>query len=144
MIMFARNFSAGEPFSCAGNQYVMLVPRDVTDCCEAVLEKIRSGEETPPNAHATFNQLYILMAGEASVTIGNETRRLVAPAVAYVPANTSHFVANTGQDELRYVYITMWPGGIPPEEKEGGWRKACTDMIEEYASRGYPAEPAGE
>ncbi|MGP8244112.1 MAG: hypothetical protein ACLQVN_06300 [Bryobacteraceae bacterium] len=32
--MMIRKFDEGEPFRCAGNNFVMLLPRDLTDCCE--------------------------------------------------------------------------------------------------------------
>jgi mannose-6-phosphate isomerase-like protein (cupin superfamily) len=139
--MFARTFTDGERFPCAGNEYVMLVPREVTNCCEVVLEKIEAGGSTPPNAHLTFNQAFIILEGVAEVTIGDEKRHLSAPAVAYVPKNTQHFVRNVGTADLQYVYITIWSDGIPADERQGGWRQACGEMVREYAERGYPPSP---
>jgi mannose-6-phosphate isomerase-like protein (cupin superfamily) len=136
--MFAWTFQEGERFPCAGNEYVMLVPREVTDCCEVVLERIDSGGSTPPNAHLTFNQVFIILEGTAEITIGDEKRHLSAPAVAYIPKNTQHFVRNLGTAELQYVYITIWPDGIPADERRGGWRQASEEMVRDYAERGYP------
>ena len=138
--MFCRTFDEGELFQCAGNQYAMLLPRDITECTEVVLEKVAPGQRTPPNAHATFVQIYIIMQGEAEVTVGNDTRRVAAPAVAFIPRNTNHYVVNSGTVELRYLYVTVWPDGIPRAEFEGGWKKVYADMIQEYADRGYPAK----
>lgn len=136
--MYIKTFPEGESFGCAGNKYVMMLPRDLTNCCEVVLERIAVGGRTPPNAHTTFVQLYIVVAGEAEISIGDETRRVSAPAVAFIPRNTEHKVVNKGPVELQYLYITIWPGEIPQEEKEGGWKKACADMIQDYADRGFP------
>jgi mannose-6-phosphate isomerase-like protein (cupin superfamily) len=135
--MFARTFQEGEKFLCAGNEYVMLVPREVTDCCEVVLERIGVGGATPPNAHTTFNQIFVILQGTAEVMIGDEKRQVCAPAAAYIPKNTHHSVRNVGTTELQYVYITVWPNGIPSDEKQG-WRQACGEMVREYAERGYP------
>ncbi len=143
-IMFSKTFLEGEKFRCAGNEYVMLLPRDVTDCCEVVLEKVAVGRATPPNAHSTFKQIYIVLAGEAEITIGEERCRVSAPAVAYIPKNTYHCVVNTGAVQLQYLYVTVWPEGIPTDEKEGGWKKVYADMTQAYADRGYPVEPLTE
>lgn len=139
--MFVRRFAEGEPFHCAGSEYVMLVPRDVTNCCEVVLESIAPGRETPPNAHATFHQVFIVLKGEADITIGNERRQVRAPAVAYIPARTDHSVRNAGATELQYVYASVWSTGIPIEEMLGGWKRACANMVQEYAERGFPPKP---
>lgn len=141
--MYVREFAEGIRFGCAGNDYVMLLPREETNCCEAVLERIPAAGRTPPNTHSTFVQVFIVLAGEAEITIGSETRRISAPAVAYIPQNALHSVVNSGKDELQYVYISVWPGGIPREESDGGWRRVYTDMVQEYADRGYPPVASG-
>jgi mannose-6-phosphate isomerase-like protein (cupin superfamily) len=138
--MYARASKDGDKFRCAGNDFVMLLPRDITDCCEVVLEKVATGRRTPPNSHQTFNQVYIILSGEAHVTMGEETRHLCALSVAYVPKNTNHYVVNTGATELQYLYVTIWPSGIPAEETNGGWKTIYSKMIQEYVDRGYAIE----
>src|SRR5580692_4666161 len=101
--MFIKSFSEGEPFRCAGNEFVMLLPRDVTEACEAVLQMVRPGGTTPPNSHETFMQVYLIWSGEARVYIGGEMQQVRAPAVAFVPARTEHWVENSSADqELHY------------------------------------------
>lgn len=56
--MICRTLDEGEQFHCAGNLYTMLIPRDDTCCFEAALESVAPGGATPPNAHATFVQMY--------------------------------------------------------------------------------------
>ena len=138
--MFCKAFNQGESFKCAGNSYTMLLPRDITRSCEVVLEKVAAGAKTPPNAHPTFQQVYIILAGAGEITIGDETRHVVAPAVAFIPINTHHQVFNSGSVALEYIYVTVWPEGIPRQESEGGWEKVYADMKDEYAARGYPVE----
>ena len=138
--MYCKSLSEGERFRCAGNEYLMLLPREMTDCCEVVLEKVAPGRRTPPNAHPTFNQIYIVLSGEAEITIGERTYRISAPAVAYIPQNTNHYAVNLGAVELQYLYVTVWPHGIPDKEKAGGWRQAYVDIVQEYVDRGYSVE----
>ena len=142
--MFCKTFEEGERFRCAGNYYTMLLPRDLTQSCEVVLEKVAVGKKTPPNAHPTFQQIYIILAGEGNITIGDDTRHVVAPAGAFIPKNTHHQVMNTGPVEFQYLYVTVWPDGIPRQEIEGGWQKIYADMKQEYSERGYPVEGDAE
>ncbi len=138
--MICRGLDEGEQFLCAGNLYTMLIPRDDTQCFEAVLESIEPGRATPPNAHATFVQMYFVVAGRARVHIGGESRETSAPAVAFIPLNTQHHVENIGDAVLQYIYVTIWPGKIPPEDGLR-WREACEAMIQGYESKGYSAQP---
>jgi mannose-6-phosphate isomerase-like protein (cupin superfamily) len=75
------------------------------------------------------------------VHIGGETQQVRAPAVAFVPPRTEHWVENALADrELHYLYISVWPDGIPPEEREGGWKNVYAKIIDSYVSRGYPVD----
>jgi mannose-6-phosphate isomerase-like protein (cupin superfamily) len=138
--MYSRTKDEGETFKCAGNQYAMMLPRDVTECCEVVSEKVAPGVKTPPNAHSTFNQIYIILSGEPLVTVGDETRSLSPQSVVYIPKNTNHYVVNNGTEEVHYLYVTVWPSGIPANERDGGWKNVYKRMIQEYVDRGYPVE----
>lgn len=135
--MYSKALEEGETFRCFGNEYVMLLPRDETGCCEVVMEKVPGYGKTPPNAHATFNQVYVILAGEPLVTVGEEKRRVSPLSVVYIPKNVTHYIENLGSTELRYLYLTVWPDGIPPAELEGGWRNVYRRMIQEYADRGH-------
>ena len=134
--MICRALHEGEQFLCAGNLYTMLIPRDETQCFEAVLESVAPGHATPPNAHTTFVQMYFVVAGKARIHIGGESRETAAPAVAFIPLNTQHHVENIGDSALQYIYVSIWPGKIPPEDGLQ-WREACDAMIRVYESKGY-------
>jgi len=137
--MYSKQFSEGEPFRCAGNEFVMLLPRDATGPCEVVLQMVRPGSTTRPNSHETFMQVYLVWSGEAEVFIGSESQRVRAPAVAFVPPRTEHWITNLLPDrELHYLYISVWPDGIPAEEFDGAWRKVYAGIIDSYVSRGNP------
>lgn len=139
--MYVKQFSEGEPFRCAGNEFVMLLPREQTSTCEVVLQMVRPGATTPSNSHETFMQVYLIWSGEAEIFIGTESRRVTAPALAFIPPQTEHWVNNLSQDrELHYLYMSVWPDGIPSEELEGGWKHVYSKIIDSYTSRGYPPE----
>jgi mannose-6-phosphate isomerase-like protein (cupin superfamily) len=137
--MICQRIDEGEQFWCAGNLYTMLIPRDATKCFEAVLETIEPGITTPPNAHANWVQMYFIVSGQARVWIGDEVKDTVGPAVAFIPLNTNHYVKNIGDEPLKYIYVSIWPGSIP--ESDGReWRSSVDAMVKMYASRGYPAQ----
>ena len=120
----------------------MLLPRDETKACEAVLQMVRPGATTPPNSHETFMQIYLIWSGEAEIYMGDESKCVSAPAIAFVPPRTQHWVRNLSPHrELHYLYISVWPHGIPPEESEGGWKTVYAAIIDSYVSRGYPVDP---
>ena len=129
----------GEEFWCAGNHYRMLVPRDETHCLEAALETFQPGKGTPPNGHDTFVQLLIFFEGRAEVHIDGQVREMDAPGLAFVPLNTDHHVVNTGAGELKYVYVSIWPGQMP-EHEDKPWKEVCARMIDYYTSRGFPPQ----
>lgn len=143
--MFVKEFSEGESFRCAGNDFVMLLPRDETSACEAVLQRVRPGSTTPSNIHDTFMQIYLLWSGQAEIYIGKESRQVTAPAVAFVPPCTEHWVKNLSSDrELQYLYISIWPRGIPQKEFAGGWKKVYEGIIDSYVRRGFPVVAEGK
>lgn len=139
--MICRTLDEGERFWCAGALYTMLIPRDDTRCFEAALETIEPGRATPRNAHKTFVQMYFIADGLARVHIGADTREVAAPAVAYVPLMTDHYVENIGESPLRYIYVSIWPGEIPPEDGTT-WREAKDAMVRHYEAQGYPSQTA--
>lgn len=139
--MYVREFSEGEPFRCACNEVVMLLPRDETQACEVVLQMVRPGGTTPSNSHETFMQVYLIWSGEAEISMEQQSKRVTAPAIAFIPPRAEHWVRNMSQDrELHYLYISVWPDGFPREGFEGGWKHVYAKIIDTYASRGYPSE----
>jgi len=51
----------------------MLIPRDDTQCFEAVLETVAVGHAPPPTHDATFVQMYIRGCGRARIHIGEKS-----------------------------------------------------------------------
>lgn len=141
--MVAKQLYDGERFCCAGSEFIMLLPRDTTNACEAVLQMVRPGATTPSNVHETFMQIYVVWSGEAEIFIGDESLCIKAPAIAYIPRQTPHWITNLSQEKaLHYLYISVWPDGIPHAEIDGGWKRVYENIVDSYASRGYPVETA--
>lgn len=48
-------------------------------------------------------QVYVVVAGEGRMRVGDEERELSAGDAVHVPPNTEHGIENTGNDVLEYV-----------------------------------------
>ncbi|MCX6027027.1 MAG: cupin domain-containing protein [Chloroflexi bacterium] len=134
--MFARRLTEVEPFQCAGIDFGMLLPRDVTDSVEIVLAVLKPGMESPVDQHATFDQVFWIIEGEGDLTIGAE-RALVGPqTVAFIPRDTPHTIKCVSGSGLKYLYLNVWGKGVP--ELERLWRKVYLNV---HARRTAAAPP---
>jgi mannose-6-phosphate isomerase-like protein (cupin superfamily) len=119
--MHYRRIAEAEPFTCAGIEFGMLLERDVTDSCEVVWERLRGGQETPVDSHATFDQIFIILKGRGRLRVGDEEREVGAESVAFIPRRTPHAIKCLGDGDLVYLYINVWGRGVPEAERE--WRR---------------------
>ena len=61
-------------------------------------------------------QVYVLVAGEGEMTVGDEQRAVTAGDCVHIPPNTTHGIENTGDEPLAYVSAAT--PAIPREEVE--------------------------
>lgn len=66
------------------------------------------GQEHAAHVHAGQDKVYVVMAGEAEITLGEERRRVGAGAVAMAAADVPHGVRNVGSGRL-VVLVVMGP-----------------------------------
>jgi mannose-6-phosphate isomerase-like protein (cupin superfamily) len=118
--MWAKKFMDTEKylFKGEGNDYYMLVPRDMTQAMESCLVVLRKGEEVPPHSHPE-EQVYFIIRGEGVFRIGDEETKIAPEMVVYIPGNEPHQVRPTS-DELVYAYVQVWKGGVPEDKLD--WR----------------------
>ena|ERR1035437_7125464 len=119
--MYARHLEEAEPFTCAGIQFGMLLPRDITESVEVVWERLELFQCTPTDHHSTFDQLFFILNGTGMVTLGTESRPVKAAMLVLIPRGTQHSVHCTSDEGLEYLYINVWKNGIPDEEKD--WKR---------------------
>lgn len=120
--MYTKHLEEAEPFTCAGIQFGMLLPRDVTGSVEVVWERLEPSQGTPQDKHPSFDQLFFILKGTGEVTVGTETREVKAATVVFIPQNTHHSVKCTSDEGLEYLYFNVWRNGIPEKEKD--WKTA--------------------
>ncbi len=131
--MFTCSIENAEPFTCAGIEFGMLLPRDVTDSVEVVWERLRADQTTPVDLHPTFDQLFFLLKGTGEVMIGNETRIIGKGTLVFIPRNTNHSIRPTSDEGLEYLYFNIWGSGVPEPEK--GWKRIISKIHERRTAR---------
>lgn len=124
--MHICSLANGEPFTCAGIQFKMLLPRDVTDSVEAVAEFIRPDQASPIDRHPNFDQLFFILKGEGEVTIGDESSVVGPQTIVFIPRNTDHTIRPLTPDGLEYIYFNVWGRGVP--QRERGWKQAYSQI----------------
>lgn len=142
--MYTRKIADAEPFTCAGIEFGMVLPRDLTDSSEVVLERLTSGQATPVDSHGTFDQIFIILEGRGLLSIGYEEQQVGAHTVAFIPRNTPHAIKCLTEEDLVYLYINVWGQGVPAAEQE--WKRVylqihCRRTLEAEAEEGGAKNP---
>lgn len=125
-LMYIRNLKDAEPFMCAGIQFGMVLPRDLTNSVEVVWESVRADQHTPADRHTTFDQLFFVLKGAGEMMIGNETSIVGPQTLVFIPRNTEHRIRPTTPEGLEYLYFIVWGQGVP--EAEQGWKRAYSQI----------------
>ena len=99
-----------------GVAYSVLLPRERSECVEILLERFPKGLAFPVHQHKECEQTYLVLEGEAEVTVADEVRRVVKEGVVYIPRLTDHCVRNVGDSELVYVVVETYPDGYLANE----------------------------
>ena len=65
---------------------------------------MRKGGGMPRHTNTVEHEQYVLR-GEAAITIGDETHRVVAGDVVFIPAGAAHSYENTGDGAFEFLCI---------------------------------------
>lgn len=77
---------------------------------------IEAAHGTGPRAHAhPYEEVFVVLEGEATFTVGKETRVVCAGQIVVAPPDVPHTFVNSGQGVLRQVdihpsarFVTGW------------------------------------
>jgi len=77
--------------------------------------EVEPGARQLEHAHDP-EQVYVLIAGEGEMTVGEEMRTVERGDLIHVPANTDHGIVNTGDGTL--IYVSAATPAFPTAEVE--------------------------
>jgi mannose-6-phosphate isomerase-like protein (cupin superfamily) len=73
-----------------------------------------AGSEQPLHMHAGLEQVYVIVRGRGTMTVGGERAEVGEGTLVFVPPETDHAIRNDGPELLTYVSATS-PPFDPPE-----------------------------
>lgn len=76
---------------------------------QLVVMCLQPGEDIGSETHATADQLLFFVAGQATVTVGGDTKQVGEYDVVVVPAGTEHNVVNAGSGQLKLFTVYAPP-----------------------------------
>jgi mannose-6-phosphate isomerase-like protein (cupin superfamily) len=71
------------------------------------------GSEQPVHEHDGKEQVYVIVRGSGTMTVGDERRDVAAGTLVFVPPGMGHSIRNDGPDMLIYVSATAPPFDVP-------------------------------
>ena len=71
------------------------------------------GEKGSPHAHTGEETIFILKGG-AKVSSSKEEQTLEAGDIVYLPPNEIHTLANSGEENLQFIWVYTPPGDEKP------------------------------
>ena len=105
--MLAVSLENAESFTCAGINFGMILPRDLTNSVEVVWESLKPNQYTPVDRHPTFDQVFYILKGHAEVVIRDETVQVKPGTTVFVPRNTDHSVRAISGGGVDYLYFNV-------------------------------------
>lgn len=74
----------------------------------AGLVVLKQGISSPKHVHKEGEQIFIVLEGKGVVSVGEEEEEVQGGMFVYIPCNKEHYLKNTGDNSLKYIYICNW------------------------------------
>ncbi|MBE14737.1 MAG: cupin domain-containing protein [Dokdonia sp.] len=104
--------SDGESLFVIGDQMQLKLDATDTDGLFTVIESQSDpGMSIPMHVHKNEDEMFRVLEGQVSITVGGETTILSAGDTAFAPRNIPHSWTNTGDKPLKMI-LTAVPSGI--------------------------------
>lgn len=71
--------------------------------------EVPPGAAQRPHVHRASEQVYVIVRGKGTMTVGNEHAKVGEGDLVLVPTGTSHAIANEGDELLIYAAATAPP-----------------------------------
>ena len=122
-----------------GVDFSVLLPRERGECVEILLERYPKGLAFPVHQHKECEQTYLVLEGEAEVTLRGQVHELRKGGVVYIPRLTDHAVRNTGDSDLIYIVVETYPDGYLPNEPT--WDSHIAVLEKHYGTASGGSKP---
>ncbi|MDO7851483.1 cupin domain-containing protein [Hymenobacter convexus] len=77
-----------------------------SDSLSVIQERIPPGTAEQRHYHARAQQVFFVLAGEATFEVGEETVRVAAQESLHIPPGTPHRIANQEAEDLHFLVIS--------------------------------------
>lgn len=71
--------------------------------------EVKPGQRLSLQLHDHRSEHWVVVAGEALITVGETEKRIGVNETAYIPVRTKHRVANPGTDPLIFIEVQCGP-----------------------------------
>ncbi len=112
MPMDVVNWKDAKPFTTVDGSTIreLLAHRNSSIRKQSLAEaRLAPGCATIPHHHAVTEEIYYILSGEASMTVGDDTRAVGPGDAIAIPPGMRHTIRNTGTIELVFL-CTCAPG----------------------------------
>lgn len=89
---------------------------------QVVVMTLEIGEDIGMETHTTSDQILVIVTGDGSATVGEETTPIEEHSLIFVPAGTAHNITNSGSEPMKL--FTMY---APSVHKDGTIHKTKVD-----------------
>jgi len=80
---------------------------------------LRPGEASRPHRLRTSSEVFVILAGEGSITVDDEIAAVSAGQAVYVPPGATQHLCNTGHEDLAFICLVSPPWREEDEELSG-------------------------
>ena len=96
----------------------LVVDRAWSQTSEVILVILKPGESPPLHKHDDTEQVFCILEGQGTLTVGEEGRTYPVKAgeIVRIPPSTWHRIVAEGGQTMRYIGVDCFVGGRPAEE----------------------------
>jgi len=101
----AKPYTQDEPGEATFN---FLLEKDEVPGLQMGLVKLQGPIHKTPAAHETWEQVYLILEGTATIHLAEQTQRVETQSVVVIPKNSMHSVEVLEGESVRYVYVNQY------------------------------------
>lgn len=98
---------AGVVNTAHGSEIRPLIDRTTSQItqCSLAEETLPAGCAVTPHRHQRIEEIYYIVAGRGLMTVGDETREVVAGDAVYIPRGHRHTLENNSAEPIKLILV---------------------------------------